>query len=127
MCSQAALAPRLTHPGMDAKAASRISTLDFSRRSPDLNVLDYSLWRAINARVRKRELAVAAGKRESQEEREARLRKVALSMPASVVTRAIKDVARRVHALRVATGRLIRERGAREPANWRVRCVRPAG
>ena len=95
--------------GIEAKAASKISTLGLPRRSPDLNVLDYSLWHAINVRMRKQEAAFPAGTRESEEEFKTRLRKVALSMPTSVVTRAVKDMTRRVRALRAAKGRLISE------------------
>lgn len=95
--------------GMGAKAASNISTLDLPRRSPDLNVLDYSLWHAINTRMRKQEASFTAERRESGEEFKARLRQVALSLPTSVVTRAVRDMARRVHALRSAKGRLIAE------------------
>ena len=95
--------------GMAAKASSKIATLDLPRRSPDLNVLDYSLWHAINVRMRAQELSFAATRRETQEQYKARLRRTALSLPASVVTRAVRDMARRVRALRDSRGKLINE------------------
>ena len=95
--------------GMAAKSSSKIATLDLPRRSPDLNVLDYSLWRAINVRMRAEEMSFAANRRETQEQYKPRLRRTALTLPTTVVTRAVKDMARRVRALRDAKGKLINE------------------
>ena len=71
-----------------AKAALRISTMNLPRRSPDLNVLDYSLWREINVRMREQEKGFAENKKESVEEFKKRLRRTALSLPQSVVSKA---------------------------------------
>ena len=51
--------------GMAAKAVAGIVTDHLPRRSPDLNVLDYSLWHAINEKMRQTEKSWPKTKKES--------------------------------------------------------------
>lgn len=92
-----------------AKSEAGIATDDLPRRSPDFNVLDYSLWRAINVRMREQESAFDGGKKESVVEYKQRLRRTALSLPTSVVTRAVADMKRRVAMAIEAKGDLFNE------------------
>ena len=64
-------------------------------RSPDLNVLDYALWHAINVRMRQTEASWPKGKKESVDEFKARLRKTALGLPTSLVKKCVGDMRRR--------------------------------
>ena len=66
------------------KEQAGIQTLDFPRRSPDLNVLDYSLWAYINRKMRAQE-ASFKNKKETAKQYMARLRRTALAVPSSVV------------------------------------------
>ena len=58
---------------------------DLLRRSPDLNVLDYSLWHAINERMREEEKQFPANRKETKEHHLERLRATALGLPRAVV------------------------------------------
>ena len=90
--------------GKAAKKKARISTDDLPPRSTDFNVLDYSLWHAINERMREQERAFSVKKKETKEEYLARLRRTALGLPASVVKRAVMDMHRRVRLAVAAKG-----------------------
>jgi hypothetical protein len=77
---------------MNAKAVAGIITDDLPPRSPDMNVLDYSLWHLINMEMRKQEQGFRANFKETAEAFKARLRKTALGLPAAKVTKAVKDM-----------------------------------
>ena len=94
--------------GKAAKKKARISTDDLPPRSPDFNVLDYSLWHAINERMREQERAFSVKKRETKEQYLARVRRTALSLPEAAVKRAIQDMHQRVRvAVRFKDGQYI--------------------
>jgi len=95
--------------GMEAKSGSKLVTLDLPKRSPDCNPLDYSLWKEINVRMRKQERGFARNFRESKAEYLRRLRRTALAIPESVVTKAVGDMHRRVQELVEKKGGLIAE------------------
>ena len=90
--------------GVVAKKQAGITTLNLPKRSPDLNVLDYSLWAQITTHMRKAEKQLPKGFKESREEYKARLRRTALALPRSVVGKAVGDMERRVRELQKATG-----------------------
>ena len=94
---------------LDAKAEVGITTNDLPRHSPDLNVLDYSLWAAINKRMREQEANFAKCKKETAEEYKKRLRRTALTLPSSEVRRAVGDMRRRCLAVVGAKGSLFNE------------------
>ena len=90
--------------GLKAKAAVGITTLNLPKRSPDLNVLDDSLWSQINTQMREAEAKRPKDFTEGWQEYKDRLRRTALALPAAVVKEAVMDVKRRLHALEVANG-----------------------
>ena len=89
--------------GLAAKKAVGIVTDDLPPRSPDLNVLDYSLWAFINRAMRKQERKFPANKKETEAEFKARLRKTALGLPSSLVTKCLGDMRRRCREILSAT------------------------
>ena len=95
--------------GKAAKLEASIMSVDLPPRSPDLNTLDYSLWAAINAAMRKQERAFRKNKKETKEQYMARLRRTALNLPTSLVTKAVKDMHRRLRKISAAGGGLIVE------------------
>lgn len=95
--------------GKAAKKEHKIKSLDLPPRSPQLNVLDYSLWRAINVKMWSQEKKMAANRKESAAAFRARLRRTALILPSSVVTKAVKDMRRSTQLLHKAKGGLFKE------------------
>ena len=92
-----------------AKRGAKINTLDLPKRSPDLNVLDYSLWPQISQRMRATESPWPKDSRESRGDYKKRLRRTALLLPKAVVTKAVKDMRRRILDLQAAEGRHFEE------------------
>ena len=92
-----------------AKAEVGIKVKELPCRSPDLNVLDYSLWKAIEKRMRSQERAFPKSKKETVVEFKARLRKTALGLPESVVKKAVMSMKRRLTQIVDAKGGLIEE------------------
>ena len=64
------------HIGIAAKAEARLRSEGLPRRSPDLNVLGYSLWHAINERMREEEKQFPANRKDTKEQH-SEVRKVA--------------------------------------------------
>ena len=95
--------------GVAAKAAAHIRTESLPRRSPDLNVLDYSLWHTIDLRMREQEKAFPPKFEETVEEFKARLKRTALGLPAPLVSKAIRDMRRRVQQVLAEKGGLFKE------------------
>ena len=89
----------------DVKTGLNISTLDFPRRSPDLNPLDYGFWDCINRRLRRQEKRFRKGRKETRLELIARLRKTVLAVPETVLTPMVQSMKRRCIALEAAKGR----------------------
>ena len=83
--------------------------MDLPPRSPDLNVLDYALWSAINRAMRLQERSFRKSKRESKEECMIRLKKTAMSLSRFLVTKSVKDMHKRVRKIAAAGGGLIVE------------------
>jgi hypothetical protein len=94
---------------LKAKRDADIVTDDLPFRSPDLNVLDYSLWHAINARMRAQEKSFPKSRKETKQEFLARLRFTALTLPTAVVKNAVSDMHRRTRCLVKARGGLFHE------------------
>ena len=92
-----------------AKAEAGITTLDLPPRSPDLNVLDYSLWHAINVSMRAQEARFHKDKKETKKAYMKRLKNSALNLPGPVVKKAVRDMKRRLVLIKKAKGGLIEE------------------
>ena len=91
------------------KRALRLDVMPLPRRSPDLNVLDYSLWAAIGKRLRQQEADFPAAYKESRPGFLKRLRKTALGLPVSVVRKSVQSMKRRCQHIRQSKGGLINE------------------
>lgn len=86
--------------GIDAKQELGIETVPWPRYSPDLNPLDFSLWRNIEDRMAKS----APRGRESVECYKLRLRRTALSTPRADVTKMVLHMRKRADAIWHADG-----------------------
>ena len=95
--------------GKDAKKKVGIDVFELPPRSPDLNVLDYSLWAEISRRLRKQERKFPCNKVESKSDFIKRLRKTAMGLPKSVVRKAVEDMQRRCKKIEEAKGGLFDE------------------
>ena len=83
-----------------AKAALGIKAHVFPRYSPDINPLDFSLWKAVEAKV----LANCPEHVETVSEYKTRMRLTALRMPRTVVANAVSTMAKRIRQLKDAKG-----------------------
>jgi hypothetical protein len=86
-----------------------INIMTLPRRSPDLNVLDYSLWKEINKRLRAQEASFKPGYKESKASFLARLRRTACGIPAATVKAAVESMRRRCKQIKANAGYLIDE------------------
>ena len=94
---------------MAAKAEVGILTDDLPRRSPDLNVLDYSLWALIGKEMRKQEVDFPKGFKETMDAFKVRLRKTAMGLPTRVVKNCVGDMKWRCRLVAASDGGLIKE------------------
>ena len=82
---------------------------DLPRRSPDLNVLDYSLWHAINERMREEENQFPAKRQEPKEQHYERLRATALGLLRASGEGAVRNMHDRVWKVVAAKGGIFLE------------------
>ena len=102
--------------GVAAKAASKIHVFNIPKRSPDLNVMDYSIWAEVERKLREQERKMPPSKRETRQEFERRLDRTAANLPKEFIDKAIGDMRRRCELLSKAKGGLFEEGGrARRP------------
>ena len=101
----------LSKKGIRAKEAAKISQFTIPKRSPDLNVLDYSIWAEVERRLRIQEKAWPLAKRESRAQFERRLDQTALRLPATYINDAIGNLEKRCELLYQAKGGLFEEGG----------------
>ena len=97
--------------GEEAKVAAKINVLELPRRSPDLNVLDYAIWKAVSTNMRRQERSFPSRKRETRNEYIARLRRTALRLPRTTIEKSIASMVRRCELLYRAKGRHFEEGG----------------
>ena len=102
--------------GRKAKEASKLNVFEIPNRSPDLNVLDYAIWSAVERRMRTQEKQWPASKKETRSEFEKRLNRTARNLPSTFIDKCIGDMRRRCYLLDKAKGGLFEEGGrARRP------------
>ena len=97
--------------GLLAKEDVKISVFRIPRRSPDLNVCDYALWKAVVRKMRSEESTWPKNYKETREEYIARLSKAAKSLSTQFINDSIGDMKRRCQRLFEAKGRLFEEGG----------------
>ena len=85
--------------GERGKKASKIRVFQIPKRSPDLNVMDYAIWRPINRKMRLQERRFHVSKRETRAEYISRLRRVALNLPRKTIEKAVAQMKTRCELL----------------------------
>jgi hypothetical protein len=90
--------------GVASKEEMHIKLFAIPKRSPDLSICDYALWKEVNKRMRNSEKAWASNKRESRVDYLARLRRTATRLPRPFVLKSIGDMKRRCLRLYKAKG-----------------------
>ena len=90
--------------GLQAKVEAKIDTFEIPKHSPQLNLCDYWLWKAVNTKMREAEGTFADTKRETREEFLRRLRRVAMSLGSHEIENAVGSMKRRCQDLRKAKG-----------------------
>ena len=97
--------------GERAKKAAKIGIFSIPKRSPDLSVMDYAIWKRIDTLMRRQEKRWKRTKKETRAEYLARLRRTARNLPATFVNRAIANMKERCQRLYKARGHLFEEGG----------------
>ena len=90
--------------GVQAKIDSKIDVFEIPKRSPQLNLCDYWLWKAVNKKMREKERAWSADKREDRDAYLRRLKRTAQSLTSEEIDEAIGSMKRRSQALYDAKG-----------------------
>ncbi|CAK0808495.1 unnamed protein product [Prorocentrum cordatum] len=85
---------------VDCKRGLKITPIKFPKYSPDLNPLDYFLWAEVNRRMAEQ----SAPANESQSACKARLRRVAMGIPKSVIRAAVAKMKTKAAEVVVAEG-----------------------
>ena len=99
--------------GHGAKRRAKVDVFPIPKRSPDLSVMDYAVWKDVNRRMRAQERSWPAKKRETREQYVARLRRTALRLPETFIRESIGDMERRCERCYDAPGRYFEEAGRR--------------
>jgi hypothetical protein len=89
---------------MQAKVDSKIDTLDIPKRSPQLNLCDYWLGKAVNNKMRAAERAWKEGRKENRDAYLRRLKRTAQSLTSDEINSATGSMKRRCQALYDARG-----------------------
>jgi hypothetical protein len=97
--------------GIAAKKAVNIQLFSIPKRSPDLNICDYALWKEIHKRMCRQELNWGKNRRETRDQYLQRLRRTAQRLPQSFITDSIGDMRRRCQRLCDAKGGFFEEGG----------------
>ena len=101
----------MSKKGKAAKAVSKLGVLTIPKRSPDLNVLDFSIWSTVERLLRKQERSMKHDKHETREAFIKRLDRTAKNLPTITVEEAIGDLRKRCQLLLKAKGGLFVEGG----------------
>ena len=97
--------------GMIAKKDGKMDVLEIPKRSPDLNVLDFAIWKEVEKRMRKAERAMGDNRHETRAQFEQRLNRVALGLEKDFIDKCIGNLQVRVQRLHKAKGGLFEEGG----------------
>ena len=93
-----------SNKGKVAKAEAGIRAMEFPKRSPDLNPLDYSIWSEVNRRMRAQEKRFRPSFRETSVAYKARLRRTAMNLSEPFLRSVVACMKRRVVACKAAKG-----------------------
>ena len=90
--------------GMKAKVDAKIDTFEIPKRSPQLNLCDYWLWKQINCKMRETERSWPTTRKENRDAYLRRLRRTAMGMTEEEVNTAVGSMKRRSEDLFKAKG-----------------------
>ena len=90
--------------------------MSIPKRSPDLNVLDYTIWNEVEKRMRAQERKLPASKTETGAQFEARLDRTAHSLLKDFIDRSIMSLKERAKRLRDAKGGVFEDSGRKKRA-----------
>lgn len=97
--------------GMKAKEEVGLKTFEIPKRSPQLNMCDYALWKEVEKRMRHQEKRFAPSFRESRKAFLTRLRRTAMRLPPSFISPSLKNMKVRCQRLEAAEGGHFEEGG----------------
>ena len=104
----------MSKKGIAAKAAAKMDLLRIPKRSPDLNVLDYHIWSAVERLMRKQEQNMKDARSETRSEFIRRLDRTAFGLSEETINDAIGSLQRRCQLLLKAKGGLFVETSRRK-------------
>ena len=90
--------------GLQAKAEAKIDTFRIPRHSPQLNLCDYWLWKAVNTKMRTAERKFGSAKKETRSAFLGRLKRTATSLSVVEIDDALGSMKRRCKDLLKAKG-----------------------
>ena len=90
--------------GMKAKVDAKIDTFEIPKRSPQLNLCDYWLWKQINCKMRETERSWPTTRKENRDAYLRRLRRTAMGLTEEEVNTAVGSMKRRSEDLFKAKG-----------------------
>ena len=91
-----------------------MDVLEIPKRSPDLNVLDYSMWSTVEGLLRKQERNMKDATKETREQFIRRLDRTAYGLSEETINKAIGSLQRRCQLLDAAEGGLFHETSAKK-------------
>ena len=94
-----------------AKSDCHINVFEIPKRSPDLNLCDFSLWATINRKMRAQEKRWAPNRKECRFEYLKRLRRTAKNLPEPYLNNIVKAMQKRCAMLHDAKGQHFEEGG----------------
>ena len=97
--------------GERAKKAAKIKAFVIPKRSPDLSVMDYAIWKRITTTMRLQERRFKTSKKETRDQFLARLQRVAKNLPSTFIKKAIGNMKERCARLFLAKGYHFEEGG----------------
>ena len=99
--------------GMKAKEEVGLTTFEIPKRSPQLNMCDYALWKEVEKRMRCQEKRFAPSFRESRKAFLQRCRRTAIRLPSSFINSSLKSMKIRCQRLAAARGGHFEEGGSK--------------
>ena len=93
--------------GMKAKVDAKIDTFEIPKRSPQLNICDYWLWKTINCKMRQTERTWPTVRKEKRDAYLRRLKRTAMSLTEEEINTAMGSMKRRSQDLVDAKGKQI--------------------
>ena len=97
--------------GLRAKEEAGLKVFQIPKRSPQLNMCDYALWKEVDKRMRSQEKRFLPSFRESRVAFLKRLRRTAMRLPAAFINSSLKNMKVRCQRLAAAKGGHFEEGG----------------